>query len=219
MIERSLQRSFDTGQNNGRITYRKWAGIAQLVQQLAAGWTAWGSNPAGGREFPHPSWPFLGPNQPITRWVPGHYRGVKQLGHGTDHPPQSRAKVEGRVKLYIYSPSGPSWPVLGWPFILRTNNANLTLPRTILPPLTYADFSKQHLMKAACRRSALFLLAHSRIFNSNPCRQMNMTKPASSFHRCFENGVKTVPSGKTFIPGVTKTVVLVQTFIWGGGDT
>ena len=28
------------------------------------------------------------------------------------HPPSS-AEVEGRVELYICSPSGPSWPVIG----------------------------------------------------------------------------------------------------------
>jgi hypothetical protein len=59
--------------------------------------------PVGGQEFPHPSRPFLGSNQPTTLWVPGLSRGVKQLGCSTDLPP----KVEGKVKLYIYAPSGP----------------------------------------------------------------------------------------------------------------
>ena len=43
----------------------------------------------------------------------GSFPGVKQLGRGVDHPPPSSAEVEGRVELYIFSPSGPSWPVLG----------------------------------------------------------------------------------------------------------
>jgi hypothetical protein len=38
--------------------------------------------------------------------------GVKRPGRGVDHPPPSSAKVEGRLELYIYSPSGHSWPVL-----------------------------------------------------------------------------------------------------------
>ena len=42
------------------------------------------------------------------------FPGVKWAGYGIDHPPPSRAKVEGRVVLYIYTPSGPSWPVRGW---------------------------------------------------------------------------------------------------------
>jgi hypothetical protein len=44
----------------------------------------------------------------------GSFPGVKWLGRGIDHPPPYSAEVKGRVKLYVYSPSGPSWPVLGW---------------------------------------------------------------------------------------------------------
>ena len=43
----------------------------------------------------------------------GSFPGVKRPGRGVDHPPPSSAEVEGRVELYICSPSGPSWPVLG----------------------------------------------------------------------------------------------------------
>jgi len=43
----------------------------------------------------------------------GSFPGVKQLGRGIDHPPLSSAKVKERVELYLYSPYGPSWPVLG----------------------------------------------------------------------------------------------------------
>jgi len=39
--------------------------------------------------------------------------GVKRPGRGIDHPPPSSAEVKERVGLYLYSPSGPSWPVLG----------------------------------------------------------------------------------------------------------
>jgi len=38
---------------------------------------------------------------------------VKRLGRGVDHPPLPNAEVKERVELYLYSPSGPSWPVLG----------------------------------------------------------------------------------------------------------
>ena len=43
----------------------------------------------------------------------GSFPVVERPGRGADHPPPSRAKVDGRVELYICSPSGPSWPVLG----------------------------------------------------------------------------------------------------------
>jgi len=43
----------------------------------------------------------------------GSFPGVKRLGRGVDHPHLTSAKVKERVELYIYSLSGPSWPVLG----------------------------------------------------------------------------------------------------------
>jgi len=39
--------------------------------------------------------------------------GVEWLGHGVDLPPPSSADAKEKAELYIYSPSGPSWPVLG----------------------------------------------------------------------------------------------------------
>ena len=65
------------------------------------------------RDFSPSSRPGLGPTQPPIQWVPGPSRG-KRPRRGVDHPLPSNAEVEGRVQLYICSPSGPSWPVLGW---------------------------------------------------------------------------------------------------------
>ena len=48
----------------------------------------------------------------------GSLLGVKRPGRGADHPPPSSVEVEGRVELYICSPSGPSWSVLGRPLPL-----------------------------------------------------------------------------------------------------
>jgi hypothetical protein len=39
---------------------------------------------------------------------------VKRLGRGLDHSVISNAEVKERVELYLYFPSGPSWPVLVW---------------------------------------------------------------------------------------------------------
>jgi hypothetical protein len=41
------------------------------------------------------------------------FPGVKRPGPGVHHPPASSAEVKERVELYLYSHSGPSWPVLG----------------------------------------------------------------------------------------------------------
>ena len=93
---------------------KMWAGIAQSAQGLATDWMIQGSNPGGGgevfRTHPDSSW---GPPSLIYngyRVFPG---GVKWLGHGVDHPPASRDEVKKIVELYLCSPFGPSWPVLG----------------------------------------------------------------------------------------------------------
>jgi hypothetical protein len=44
----------------------------------------------------------------------GSFPGVKRPGRGVDHPHSPSAEVKERAELYLYSPSGPSWPVLGW---------------------------------------------------------------------------------------------------------
>jgi hypothetical protein len=45
----------------------------------------------------------------------GSFPGVKLPGRGIGHPPPSSAEVKERVELYLYSPTGPLWPVLGRP--------------------------------------------------------------------------------------------------------
>ena len=52
---------------------------------------------------------------PPTLLYNGHrvsFPGVQRPGSGSDHPPTSSVEVKQRVELYLYSPSGPSWPVL-----------------------------------------------------------------------------------------------------------
>ena len=48
----------------------------------------------------------------------GSFPGVKRPGRGADHPPPSKCRGQERVELYLYSPSGPSWPVMGAPLSL-----------------------------------------------------------------------------------------------------
>jgi hypothetical protein len=43
---------------------------------------------------------------------------VKRPGRGVNHAPLSSAEVKERVELYLYSPSGALWPLLGRTYIL-----------------------------------------------------------------------------------------------------
>jgi hypothetical protein len=43
----------------------------------------------------------------------------KRPGRVVDHPPTSSTEVKERVELYLYSPCGPSWLVLGLTFTLQ----------------------------------------------------------------------------------------------------
>ena len=87
-----------------------------------------------GRDFPHPSIPTLGPTQPPVQWVPGLSPGVKRPGRRADNPPPSNCRGQERIELYLYSPSGPSWPVMGapLPLPLHINSQYITTWRVIL---------------------------------------------------------------------------------------
>jgi len=41
------------------------------------------------------------------------FPGVKRPGRGIDHPTPPTAGVKEKVNLYLYPPTGTSWPVIG----------------------------------------------------------------------------------------------------------
>jgi hypothetical protein len=66
------------------------------------------------QDFPHPSRLVLGPTQPPIQWAPGLFTPmIKWSRRGVNHPPQSSAEVREGLELYLYSTSGPLWPLLG----------------------------------------------------------------------------------------------------------
>ena len=46
----------------------------------------------------------------------GSFSRIKRPRCGADHPPPFKCRRHERVGLYLYSPSGPSWPVIGRTF-------------------------------------------------------------------------------------------------------
>jgi len=66
-----------------------------------------------GRNFSHLCRPVLGPSHPPLQWVPGLSHEEKQQKRGVDHSLPSNAEVKERSELYLWSPSGPLWSVLG----------------------------------------------------------------------------------------------------------
>ena len=94
------------------------AGIAQSVKRLATGWMVQGSNPGVGKIFRTRSdRPWGPPSLLYNRYRV--YPEDESAGTWRWQPTPSSAEVKERVELYLHSPSGPSWPVLGWPLPLH----------------------------------------------------------------------------------------------------
>jgi hypothetical protein len=71
-----------------------------------------------GRDFPHPSRPALKPIRLLQNRYRFSFPGVKLPRRGANHPTPSTTEVKERVALYLYTHSGPSWPVLRLPLHL-----------------------------------------------------------------------------------------------------
>jgi len=72
-----------------------------------------GSNPGGCEIFRNlPDRPWGSPNL-LYSWHLISLIGLKGPGRDVDHPRLSSAEVKEGAELYLYSPSEPSWPVLG----------------------------------------------------------------------------------------------------------
>ena len=80
------------------------------------------------QNFPHPSRPALEAHPASYTILYWDFPGGKEAKAGVDHPPPSSAEVTERVELQLYSPSGPSWPVVGCTLPLPSPPRHLERP-------------------------------------------------------------------------------------------
>jgi len=89
--------------NSGTVNFK-------LFDSLRAGWS--GDRIPVGAKFSAPVQMGLGAHPASYTIGNVSFPAVKQPRCGVDHPPPSSAEVRERVQLYLYSLSGPSWPVI-----------------------------------------------------------------------------------------------------------
>ena len=101
------------------------------------------------------STPIQPPLQRVLGFFPG---GIKCLGCGVGHSPPSTAKVKERVELYLYSPTGPSLPVLV-NFITIQKTADSGAGFTIINRITVYMISTQHIPSSTMHYSEILASA------------------------------------------------------------
>ena len=103
----------------------------------------------------------------------GSLPGVKRLGRGVDHPPPSGAEVKERVELNHYSPTGPSWSVLGWtlPSIFITY---ILLERYLIKDSNNFTFKRKYQMRRP-RQNMLLSYLHQKEGGEEDRKQLKGT--------------------------------------------
>jgi len=79
------------------------------VSIATCGLNGTGIEPRWGARFSAPLQTGPGAHPAFYTMSTRSFPEVKRPARGVNHPPSS-AKVKERVELYLYSPSGPSWP-------------------------------------------------------------------------------------------------------------
>ena len=77
-----------------------------------------------GKRFSEPVQTGCGAHPASYTMGTGSFSGVKRPGRGVDYPLLFSTEVKERVGLYLYSTSGPLWPVLKWTFPFTSHNHN-----------------------------------------------------------------------------------------------
>jgi hypothetical protein len=136
-----------------KMAGRTWYKSFVPFEAIATGWTVQGSNPSGGeiyRNRPDRPW---GPPSLLYNGYRVCFPGVKRPGRGVDHPLPSSVWIKERVELYLYSPSGPSWPVVGRPLPLTFEAISLLERRLKKTFYIKVDYTLLHKMGGEMART------------------------------------------------------------------
>ena len=105
----------------------------------------------------------------------GSFPEVKRPRRGIDYSPPSRAEVEERVELYICSPSGPLWPVIGWTFLCFS--VYYISEDFIVFPYKVRDYSLWWNWIIICRGIVTFVIYSNFYILSEWHSEINLLKP------------------------------------------
>ena len=178
----------------------------QSIQRLAADWTARGSK----MSRTHPDRPW----GPPSLLYDGYrvFPGVKRPDRGVDHPPPSSAEVKERVELYLYSPPGTSWPLLGRTLPLPSpefeHGTVWPIAQSVLCAASYISYSQLLRMPSASSMDRLTpsptvgvkfpVICQHRNYSSFSHSGKKLQYPVSSQSRfwlvCFGGGLRRVSS-------------------------
>ena len=157
-----------------------WAAIAQLVQRFATGWTVRGSNPGGGQIFRTRSYRPWGP---LSLLYNGYrlFPGVRASGAWRWPPtPIYSAEVKEGVQLCFYSTSRPSWPVIGWIYLILWNEGACLALRGLIRSASHQKCQRFAISTSGIdKRFRLFLY----------CRSGVSSGRANQFIRCPEQNI------------------------------
>ena len=126
----------------------------------------WGG---GGARFSAPVQTGPGAHPTYCTMGTGSFQGVKRPGRGVDHPPPSKRRGHERVGLYLYSPSGPQWPVMGgtlplpyvWAFLSYWSFVTADCQSCVV----YPDISDREFLRGVKSLRCEFLVFHvARVF-------------------------------------------------------
>ena len=144
-------------------------------------------------------------------------------------PPSSSAQVKVKVELYLYSPSGPSWPVLGWSLPLPLREHGVNLQRDILirkfmcwtqrkytkRARSYTNTQSKFILLESCEGFYSFSVLEAKCTKRQAIFQATTTYSKASFRIVFvKNHNKQTPQSRSLLEEVTAVQQAKKLQVW-----